>query len=531
VLLALPVASLVAPPVRVAAPLMALDRTAPPPLAGAIDALAPVAPADAGERSTPAIPRALRLSTSALLLAGWIAGAALALLPVAMGLWQVRLLRRSALPWRHGQAVVERLALDAGIHRRVEVLLHEAASGPMTCGVAHPAIVLSPDAQTWAVEDLRRAMVHELEHVRRGDWVSLCLARAVCAVYWFHPLVWMAWRQLALEAERSCDDAVLGRSEAAAYADQLVGLARRMTLSARVRASKPPLLAMANRADLATRVGAVLDSRQPRGRAGAFVVALACVAAAALVLTMSPLRMVAAPQSAAAQTASPQFDAASVKLVDANVQGSHSHTRSDPKRLAMASTLHRCIIQAYGITDGQLGGEPDWLKTRLYSIDAVTSAPTGEAQRMLMLRALLADRFQLKLRQEDGDLPIYALEVASGGPKFKALKPGEDPSDGTSPPGAVARTFTSIQDLMNALNGGGSLTQDRPVVDRTHLTGGYNIQLLTEMDAQTDDFGHRTVQFPNLFHDMQSELGLKLVPDHARMPYFVVERAAAPTPN
>jgi hypothetical protein len=34
--------------------------------------------------------------------------------------------------------------------------------------------------------------------------------------------VWIAWRRLALEAERSCDDAVLRRSEAAAYADQLV---------------------------------------------------------------------------------------------------------------------------------------------------------------------------------------------------------------------------------------------------------------------------------------------------------------------
>ena len=106
------------------------------------------------------------------------------------------------------------------------MLLHEALPGPMTCGVLHPAIVLPPDAQIWDQEDLNRAIVHELEHVRRGDWVSHCLARAVCAVYWFHPLVWIAWRQLALEAERSCDDAVLGRSEATAYADQLVGLAQ-----------------------------------------------------------------------------------------------------------------------------------------------------------------------------------------------------------------------------------------------------------------------------------------------------------------
>jgi hypothetical protein len=84
---------------------------------------------------------------------------ALFLLPVAMGLWQVRSLRRSALPWRHGQPIVDELALEAGIHRRVEALLCDGLPGPMTCGVAHPAIVLPPDAQTWEADDLNRAIV------------------------------------------------------------------------------------------------------------------------------------------------------------------------------------------------------------------------------------------------------------------------------------------------------------------------------------------------------------------------------------
>ena len=86
---------------------------------------------------------------------------------------------------------------------------------------------------------------------------------------------------------------------------------------------------------------------------------------------------------------------------------------------------------------------------------------------------------------------------------------------------------------MNSLNGvfGGRLRVDRPVVDRTHLTGRYDIRLRTEVEAQPNDFGGRTLQFPNLFHDIQSELGLKLVPAKARMPYFVVEQAAAPAPN
>jgi beta-lactamase regulating signal transducer with metallopeptidase domain len=133
----------------------------------------------------------------------------------------------------------------------------------MTCGVLNPAIVLPSNAEKWELEDLNRALIHELEHVRRLDRVSQCLARSVSAVYWFHPLVWIAWRRLTLEAERSCDDAVLGRSEPTAYADQLVRLAQRLSTAA-----KPPLLAMANRADLAARVGAILDGRSGVGGLG-----------------------------------------------------------------------------------------------------------------------------------------------------------------------------------------------------------------------------------------------------------------------
>jgi TonB family protein len=288
-LVALPLASLAAPPIRIALRIAA--QAAPIPYAP-IGTVVSIAPADA-RVAAPADSPSLRLTPAALSLAAWIAGAALFLLPVVVGLRQVRRLRRTGLPWRHGQTIAEALALDAGVHRRIEVLLHEALPGPMTCGVLHPAIALPVDARNWKEEDLNRAMVHEIEHVRRGDWAIHCLARAVCAAYWFHPLVWMAWNQLVLEAERACDDAVLARAEATAYADQLLGVAQRLSAAAR-----SPLLAMASRADLAKRVGAVLDSRQRRGRAGVLPVALACAAAAALVLTVAPLKMVAAPQSA-----------------------------------------------------------------------------------------------------------------------------------------------------------------------------------------------------------------------------------------
>jgi TonB family protein len=290
VLLLMPVASLVAPAIRIAVPAVMQEQVRP--LYGAAAIPSP-APEHSGPATAIPVQVSSRPSLSAVLLTAWIAGAALFLLPVVMGLWQVRWLRRSALPWLETQTVLDELALDAAIHRPVDLLLHPALPGPMTCGIVRPAIVLPPDAQGWSGDDLKRAIVHELAHVRRGDWAVQCLARATCAVYWFHPLVWVAWRRLVLEAERSCDDVVLGNSDAGAYADQLVALAQRLSM-----ATKSPHLAMASRADLTTRVRAVLDHRVPRGRAGRLSVALACAAAMVLVLSLSPLTLFAAPPSA-----------------------------------------------------------------------------------------------------------------------------------------------------------------------------------------------------------------------------------------
>ncbi len=292
VLLALPLVSLLSPPIRIA---IALAQ----PRSEFAAASTVYTVAEEGARAETSSFRPDRLPLSSLLLALWGGGVAIFLLPVGVGLWQVYSLRRAASPWAPGQSVADALRQGAGIRRRVKLLLHQSERGtlpgPMTCGAIHPAIVLPCDAANWEADDLSRAIVHELEHVRRGDWITCSFARAICAAYWFHPLVWIAWRRLMLDAERSCDDAVLGRSEAAAYADQLVGLAKRLSA-----ARRSPMMAMASRVDLSARVGALLDSRRRRGRAGRSVITAVCAGATALVLALSPLRMVAAPQAVGA---------------------------------------------------------------------------------------------------------------------------------------------------------------------------------------------------------------------------------------
>lgn len=204
-LLALPVASLLAPAVRIT---VALQPIALPPIAKAIEVTQAISPAADDAVVTSSIRQRTEheFPLYDLLFVGWMAGAAVFVLRIIAGLWEVHLLRCSGLAWRDGQALVDQMASDAGIHRNVEVLLHESLATPVTCGIFLPAIVLPFDAQKWHGEDLNRAIIHELEHVRRRDWVSQSLARAVCAAYWFHPLVWIVWHRLLLEAERACDD-------------------------------------------------------------------------------------------------------------------------------------------------------------------------------------------------------------------------------------------------------------------------------------------------------------------------------------
>jgi beta-lactamase regulating signal transducer with metallopeptidase domain len=225
----------------------------------------------------------------AMLRAVWLAGATLLLGMLAIGLFRLRAMQRNGLPWLERRDEAARVARESGVRRPVTVMLHEDLAAPVTCGWRNPVILFPADARTWSDGDVRRVLLHELEHVRRGDWMVQLAARVTCAIYWFHPLVWTAWRQLCLEAERTCDDAVV-RSEAGTdYAEQLVLLARRMA-----QAPAPPMVAMASRGDLSTRVTALLDQRQNRGRAGVLTFVAAVSSAAFIVVAIAPLRAVAA---------------------------------------------------------------------------------------------------------------------------------------------------------------------------------------------------------------------------------------------
>lgn len=290
-LVALPVLMMGAPVVSIEAPFGVAAVDAEPggePSPGAVAirrALAPAPPAAAGASAR----GASMPSVLAMLRVVWIVGACWLAASLALGVARLRGIARDGAPWLDVRPLVQELTALADLRRPVHVVLHEQIQAPMTCGVFRPVIVMPRDAVTWCDDDVRRALVHELEHVRRADWATQLAARAICAVYWFHPLAWATQRSLCLEAERACDDAVLAHGASEDYAEQLVTLASRLR-----RGRALPALAMANRSDLAVRVHALLDAGQRRGRVGTWTTATAMVVALVGVATLSSVRTVRA---------------------------------------------------------------------------------------------------------------------------------------------------------------------------------------------------------------------------------------------
>jgi hypothetical protein len=280
--------------------------------------------------------------------------------PLIVGLFRVRRIRRHGRSWVH-----------PALPSRVDVVLHDEVQIPNTCGVLRPVIALPVDAPQWPEPDLRRVLLHELEHVRRRDWPVHMTARVICTLYWFHPLVWIAWRRLRLESERACDDAVLREEDGAAYAEQLVLLARRIA-----KEDALPLLSIAGRSNLSTRVAAMLARNVARGgvRSATAVVAAAVVTIAAL--GIGPLQLAEARSGqtlqavTASQQRSPQSSGAALAFSSTSIRRTTPATKKASAGLVNYSTDGRfsapnvdlldLIVSAYGLYRWQVVNAPNW---------------------------------------------------------------------------------------------------------------------------------------------------------------------------
>ena len=96
--------------------------------------------------------------------------------------------------------------------------------GPFVFGMIHPIICLPPCEE----EKKKMILLHERTHIERKDHILKPLAFIILSVYWFNPLVWLAYRLLCRDIEMACDEAVIAkmaRRERSCYAETLLSCA------------------------------------------------------------------------------------------------------------------------------------------------------------------------------------------------------------------------------------------------------------------------------------------------------------------
>jgi uncharacterized protein (TIGR03435 family) len=211
-------------------------------------------------------------------------------------------------------------------------------------------------------------------------------------------------------------------------------------------------------------------------------------------------------------------------------------------------TLEPLITTAYGIEQNdQVTGWPGWARSIRFDItakmdtetaDALQKLPKAqrEAQRQLMLQALLVDRFKLKVHHAAEVRTTYELVVAKGGPKMKEDNPATDMEgnkfqEGVRPStdwmisdGKISGHAMTISILASHLQGG---AVDGIVVDKTGLTRRYDV--LLHWDA-TDGRNPNSTE-PSIFTALQEQLGLRLQPTKTTVDTIVIDHLEMPSEN
>jgi uncharacterized protein (TIGR03435 family) len=212
---------------------------------------------------------------------------------------------------------------------------------------------------------------------------------------------------------------------------------------------------------------------------------------------------------------------------------------------ARSVTISMVIHQAVGIFDDRLVlGGPSWINEKKFDIQAkydpsIYSNLTLD-QRRAMLQDLLQDRFGLVIHHEARDFPLYALVLASSGPKLEVAKDKDiivSPTRGVvcsngnrMGVGRVEFHGCMMKDLAYTLTFQASNELGRTVVDRTGLTGRYNFVLRwtpeTNAPANVQDS-----DAPWIIGALQKELGLDLKPITGPLDVIVIDHIEMPSAN
>lgn len=161
-------------------------------------------------------PAVIRPTTGAWLLLGWGAVVVALLGGLLRNQLRARRLVRGARPVDGPIAAeCDRLRRGLGIRRPVLLAETDALSSPATWGFRRPVVVLPHGlAARLTAAEQSWVLLHELHHVRRGDFLQQLGQRLLQIAWWFDPMVWLANRMVDRQRECLCDDEALRRLEA-----------------------------------------------------------------------------------------------------------------------------------------------------------------------------------------------------------------------------------------------------------------------------------------------------------------------------
>jgi uncharacterized protein (TIGR03435 family) len=467
-------------------------------------------------------------------------------------------------------AILNRLRDRMNITSQVTLLISDGSMEPGIVGIWRSTLLWPRGISDRLNEDQIEAIIaHELAHVYRRDNLTAALAMLGTAIFWFHPLVvWLKGR--AMEArERACDEAVilLGK-EPEVYASSI--------LRACEFSLESPLAFISGitGSDLKKRVRRIMCGNPVRRLSHGAAVVLGGLATAAILCPIgfgfldAPRASAALIDDGAVKTTF-SFEVATIKPTKDPGTGRRSLMMSPGRFWTENIPLREIIMFAYDAkSTSQITGLPDWVTSTHYDIEAKEDETASAAlvkmpqeerlkQIRLMVQALLAERFQLKVSREVKELPVYALVIAKGGLKLTEATPPPPPPpppNGAPTTGAprINRGFRfegpGKIECMNAdldSFAGGILTrmpetEGRVVVNKTELKGIYNFTLKWTPDTSTTGAGGPDGAAPapagedpapGLFTALEEQLGLKLESQKGSVEALVVDHIEKPSAN
>lgn len=236
------------------------------------------------------------------------------------------------------------------------------------------------------------------------------------------------------------------------------------------------------------------------------------------------------PLKPMARTADPGFEVAVIKPADPDDR--NQGFRLNGRQIFIENnTMTSVICFAYSIQKSQIVNAPRWFEEQHWNIEGVpdTEGKPDWHQYRHMLQKLLSARFGLRMHHENRELSVYTLTVAKGGPKLEQSKSEPDALSDQSGHGEGSQQYMKFtNDSMTDFAQFVQLMADRPVIDRTELSGRYDFTLLWSPDELR---AAEPGAAPGLFTAVHETLGLELKAARSPADVLVIDAVTQPTQN